>query len=170
MFFITHSHDTTLNTNNPNLITKNFESFGDSLKYLLKNRGLKQKFLVEKAKKGADEISRYVNDKVLPHPDTQNLLGDILGVSFEQDTNGKWSYSETHSHINEPVTNYNMVSQSRPLSYSERERQMEGLIEELRDVANDIEATILKKKLDEKTKLLIFDGIAKRLNDINQKL
>lgn len=79
-----------MNTKNPNLNTKKFDSFADSLSYLLENRGLKQAYLVEKAQKGADEISRYVTGKVVPRVKTQKILGDVLGVTFKQDAQGKW--------------------------------------------------------------------------------
>lgn len=118
---------TTLNKAN----TVYFNTFGKALKHLLEKRGLKQKWLVERTGKGADEMSRYVNSKVEPNYETQELLGDLLDVKFEQHPNGKYSYS--------PLSTESKVSRALEVDLPEETNisvdHMKALLEQIESIA-----------------------------------
>jgi transcriptional regulator with XRE-family HTH domain len=153
-----------------------FSSFGRMLSNILENRGLKQKFLTDKAGKGADEISRYIHDKVLPREKTQKLLASVLGVTFTQEPNGEWSFIDVNAQFIDSSIDSNIVKGDNKVDINHHVASSQLTSAEMEVIINNLDTDLAKLfkqyravrdgNYNDEMKTLAYEGFFRRFNEI----
>lgn len=71
-----------------------FESFSSALYYVLKNRGLQQRYIADSLNVSESQVSKWINGINTPNARTRKKISDLLSVNFSLHNSGKWQIIE----------------------------------------------------------------------------
>lgn len=86
-----------------------YRSFGNALSNYIKNKGIKQSFLVKNTGIDKTSISHYVNGKHEPGEKNKLLLEDLLGVEFVEEEPKKWFINDKNENDSLLVGNFDTI-------------------------------------------------------------
>lgn len=166
--------------------TKGYNSYGDALYNVLKNKDLDQRWLAKKIQKPhqkieslESQISRWVNKGTSVKESYRDLINKTLNVSINQENDGLWYIRTISSNKNEfgnqtitiPSTilnNSNNSNDKIDLNPSEKEELVKGLEKELNQLFKKFNR-VRRSNIDYDTRNLAYEGALNMIEDTFRK-